>query len=111
MQLFTIGTVKLNLDGSQALDGNGNPIPTYNNEEQLLCVRFLLYSASRRRARRVCPPHVTFTSLRLTSPHPPASLQPPARPSPHAPPPSVFASGLKHKSLTCEVFGLFSLLR
>ena len=87
MQLFTIGTVKLNLDGSQALDGNGNPIPTYNNEEQLLCVRFLLYSASRRRARRVCPPHVTFTSLRLTSPHPPASLQPPARPSPHAPPP------------------------
>ena len=33
MQLFTIGTVKLNLDGSKALDGNGNPIPTYNNEE------------------------------------------------------------------------------
>ena len=33
MQLFTIGTVKLNPDGSTVLDSEGNPIPTYNNEE------------------------------------------------------------------------------
>ncbi|CAK9003037.1 STI1-like protein, partial [Durusdinium trenchii] len=39
MQLFTIGTVKLNLDGSQALDGNGNPIPTYNNEDIMTLAR------------------------------------------------------------------------
>jgi uncharacterized protein (DUF1800 family) len=30
MQLFTIGLVQLNPDGSLMLDGNGNPIPTYN---------------------------------------------------------------------------------
>ena len=29
MQLFTIGLVLLNPDGSQKLDGNGQPIPTY----------------------------------------------------------------------------------
>jgi uncharacterized protein (DUF1800 family) len=29
MQLFTIGLVKLNLDGTPQLDGNGNAIPTY----------------------------------------------------------------------------------
>jgi uncharacterized protein (DUF1800 family) len=29
MQLFSIGTVKLNSDGTQQLDGSGNPIPTY----------------------------------------------------------------------------------
>ena len=29
MQLFTIGLVLLNPDGSQKLDANGNPIPTY----------------------------------------------------------------------------------
>ncbi len=29
MQLFSIGTVKLNQDGSVAQDGNGNPIPNY----------------------------------------------------------------------------------
>ena len=31
MQLFSIGLWMLNPDGSQQLDGNGNPIPTYNN--------------------------------------------------------------------------------
>jgi hypothetical protein len=29
MQLFTIGTVMLNQNGSKQLDGSGNPIPTY----------------------------------------------------------------------------------
>ena len=32
MQLFTIGLVELNLDGSQKLDGEGDPIPTYNQD-------------------------------------------------------------------------------
>ena len=32
MQLFTIGLVELNADGSQKLDGEGNPIPTYNQD-------------------------------------------------------------------------------
>jgi uncharacterized protein (DUF1800 family) len=30
LQLFSIGTVKLNPDGTQQLDGNGQPIPTYD---------------------------------------------------------------------------------
>ena len=33
MQLFTIGLWQLNDDGSQKLDGNGNPIPTYSNND------------------------------------------------------------------------------
>lgn len=33
MQLFTIGLFELNPDGSQKLDGNGIPIPTYGDEE------------------------------------------------------------------------------
>ena len=33
MQLFTIGLWQLNPDGSQKLDGSGNPIPTYNNND------------------------------------------------------------------------------
>ncbi len=33
MQLFTIGLFELNVDGTQRLDGNGNPIPTYNNSD------------------------------------------------------------------------------
>ena len=33
MQLFTIGTVKLNMDGSQVLNANGVPVPTYNNTD------------------------------------------------------------------------------
>lgn len=32
MQLFSIGLVELNLDGTPRLDANGNPIPTYDNE-------------------------------------------------------------------------------
>ncbi len=32
MQLFTIGLYKLNQDGSQQLDGNGQPIPTYDQD-------------------------------------------------------------------------------
>lgn len=32
MQLFTIGLVELNLDGSVRLDGQGNPIPTYDQQ-------------------------------------------------------------------------------
>ena len=32
MQLFSIGLVELNLDGTPRLDANGNTIPTYNNE-------------------------------------------------------------------------------
>jgi len=30
LQLFSIGTVKVNLDGTQQLDGAGQPIPTYD---------------------------------------------------------------------------------
>ena len=33
MQLFTIGLYKLNIDGSKQLDGNGDPIPTYDNDD------------------------------------------------------------------------------
>jgi len=33
MQLVTIGLWQLNDDGSQQLDGNGNPIPTYSNTD------------------------------------------------------------------------------
>jgi uncharacterized protein (DUF1800 family) len=33
MQLFTIGLWKLNPDGSQQLDGNGQPIPTYSQAD------------------------------------------------------------------------------
>ena len=33
MQLFTIGLWQLNDDGSQKLDGSGNPIPTYSNTD------------------------------------------------------------------------------
>jgi uncharacterized protein (DUF1800 family) len=33
MQLFTIGLYQLNDDGSQKLDSNGNPIPTYSNTD------------------------------------------------------------------------------
>jgi uncharacterized protein (DUF1800 family) len=33
MQLFTIGLYQLNDDGSEQLDSNGNPIPTYSNTD------------------------------------------------------------------------------
>ncbi len=33
MQLFTIGTVALNQDGTAKLDGSGNPIPTYTSDQ------------------------------------------------------------------------------
>jgi uncharacterized protein (DUF1800 family) len=33
MQLFTIGLYQLNPDGTQQLDANGNPIPTYSNTD------------------------------------------------------------------------------
>jgi len=33
MQLFTIGLWQLNDDGSQKVDGSGNPIPTYSNTD------------------------------------------------------------------------------
>lgn len=33
MQLFTIGLYELNQDGTRKLDGNGQPIPTYGQEE------------------------------------------------------------------------------
>lgn len=33
MQLFSIGLFELNLDGSEKKDGNGNPIPTYTNDD------------------------------------------------------------------------------
>jgi uncharacterized protein (DUF1800 family) len=33
MQLFTIGTVMLNNDGSIVLDNNGLPVPSYDNED------------------------------------------------------------------------------
>ncbi|MEM9848230.1 MAG: DUF1800 family protein, partial [Bacteroidota bacterium] len=32
-QLFSIGLYKLNLDGTQQLDGNGEPIDTYDNDD------------------------------------------------------------------------------
>ncbi|MDE2347926.1 MAG: DUF1800 domain-containing protein [Gammaproteobacteria bacterium] len=33
MQLFTVGLVKLNLDGTVQTDANGNPIPTYTQDD------------------------------------------------------------------------------
>lgn len=33
MQLFTIGLCELNIDGTCQMDGNGVPIPTYDNED------------------------------------------------------------------------------
>ncbi|MEM9744612.1 MAG: DUF1800 domain-containing protein [Pseudomonadota bacterium] len=33
MQLFSIGLFELNADGSQRLDNNGQPIPTYDNDD------------------------------------------------------------------------------
>jgi uncharacterized protein (DUF1800 family) len=33
MQLFCLGLYKLNPDGTQALDGSGNPIPTYTQDD------------------------------------------------------------------------------
>lgn len=33
MQLFSIGLWELNLDGTRILDSNGDPIPTYSNED------------------------------------------------------------------------------
>jgi len=33
MQLFTIGLYQLNQDGSRIMDGNSNPIPTYDNDD------------------------------------------------------------------------------
>ncbi len=33
MQLFTIGLVELNMDGTPVLDGNGDPIETYTNAD------------------------------------------------------------------------------
>jgi uncharacterized protein (DUF1800 family) len=33
MQLFTVGTVKLNLDGSAALGADGTPVPTYTQAD------------------------------------------------------------------------------
>ncbi|HEX4006257.1 MAG TPA: DUF1800 family protein [Acidobacteriaceae bacterium] len=33
MQLFTVGLYKLNNDGTQKLDGSGQPIPTYSNTD------------------------------------------------------------------------------
>ncbi len=33
MQLFSIGLFELNVDGSRRLDGDGNPLPTYGNDE------------------------------------------------------------------------------
>ena len=33
MQLFSIGLFELNIDGSLQLDGDGDPIPTYSNNE------------------------------------------------------------------------------
>ena len=33
LQLFSIGTFKLNLDGTQQLDASGQPIPTYGQDE------------------------------------------------------------------------------
>ncbi len=33
MQLFSIGLVKLNIDGTEELDSNGNTIATYTNDD------------------------------------------------------------------------------
>jgi uncharacterized protein (DUF1800 family) len=33
MQLFTVGLVKLNIDGTVQTDGSGNPIPTYTQDQ------------------------------------------------------------------------------
>jgi uncharacterized protein (DUF1800 family) len=39
MQLFTIGLVKLNLDGTPVTDAAGNPVPTYGQDEVMAVTR------------------------------------------------------------------------
>jgi uncharacterized protein (DUF1800 family) len=41
MQLFTLGLSQLNTDGTQALDGSGNPIPTYTQDDVMALGRSL----------------------------------------------------------------------
>ncbi|MDP9107023.1 MAG: DUF1800 domain-containing protein, partial [Candidatus Eremiobacteraeota bacterium] len=33
MQLYTLGTTQLNADGTPVLDGSGNPVPTYSDQD------------------------------------------------------------------------------
>ena len=33
LQLFSVGLVKLNIDGTKELDSDGNVIPTYSNDD------------------------------------------------------------------------------
>jgi hypothetical protein len=40
MQLFSVGLVKLNIDGTVTLDTSGNPIATYSNDDitgEIIC--------------------------------------------------------------------------
>lgn len=41
MQLFTLGLSQLNADGTQLLDGSGNPIPTYTQDDVMALGRSL----------------------------------------------------------------------
>ena len=41
MQLFTLGLSQLNADGTQALDGSGNPIPAYTQDDVMALGRSL----------------------------------------------------------------------
>jgi uncharacterized protein (DUF1800 family) len=57
MQLFTIGLFKLNPNGTQQLDANGFPIPTYNNDDvkQMAKVFTGLYGGTVRPCPTPCP--------------------------------------------------------
>lgn len=39
MQLFTVGLVQLNMDGTTKLDGDGNPIDVYDQEDIMSMAR------------------------------------------------------------------------
>ena len=61
MQLFTIGLDMLNDDGTLQLDGNGNPIPTYTQDQVQAFAKaytgWTYATSTRRRAQQVSQPH------------------------------------------------------
>ena len=62
MQLFTLGLNQLNPDGTPVLDGNGNPIPTYTQNDVMAMGRVLTGSTfQQRRAclHKIIIPHIT----------------------------------------------------
>lgn len=62
MQLFTIGLVELNIDGTPRLDGSGQPIPTYN---QAIIEGFARVFTGWKWACPTTAPNCTFANTRV----------------------------------------------